>query len=181
MQFLDSPGEWFEDVAAGKIYYWPRTGEDMAQAKVYAPVLDTLVEIAGEPDKPAAQIEFRGIAFEHTGWRRPSEQGHVPLQAGMFMLAAHKLSPRGTSYHRGLDNVAWIGRPPGAVRVENAGDVTFKDCTFEHLGSAGLDIGSGTHDGLVEGCRFHGHWRKWHAAWQIFGYECGNSHAVSTV
>ena len=154
IQFLDAPGEWYEDVAAGKIYYWPQPGEDMARATVYAPVLETLVEIAGTTNQPAGNITFKGIAFEHTGWLRPSEEGHVPLQAGMYMLEAHKLKPRGTSYHPGLDNVAWIGRPPGAVRVENAADVTFEECRFEHLGSAGLDIGSGVHDGVVEGCVF---------------------------
>ena len=154
LQFLDAPGEWFEDVTAGKIYYWPRTGEDMTHAKVYAPILETLVEIAGTTNAPVAQVTFKGIAFEHTGWLRPSKEGHVPLQAGMYMLEAHKLKPRGTSYHKGLDNVAWIGRPPGAVRVENAEDIAFEGCTFEHLGSAGLDLGSGVQNSVVEGCVF---------------------------
>jgi hypothetical protein len=26
LQFLDEPGEWFLDIAARKIYYWPRGG-----------------------------------------------------------------------------------------------------------------------------------------------------------
>ena len=120
IQFLDSPGEWFEDTAAGKIYYWPRDGEDMTRARVLAPALETLVRIEGSPGKPVANIQFKGITFAHTTWLRPAERGHVPLQAGMFMLDAKKLSPRGTSYHPKLDNVAWIGRPPAAVSVRNA-------------------------------------------------------------
>ena len=154
IQFLDSPGEWFEDVRAGKIYYWPRTGEDMTQAKCYAPATETLVQIKGTLDQPAANIQFKGITFAHTTWLRPAEQGHVPLQAGMFMLDAKKLSPKGTSYHPKLDNVAWIGRPPAAVVVKNADHISFENCTFEHLASAGLDFASGTHDDLVEGCIF---------------------------
>ena len=154
IQFLDSPGEWFEDVPAGKIYYWPLESEDMAHAEVFAPVLETLVKVEGTRDQPAANIEFRGITFSHTTWMRPSEQGHVPLQAGMYMLDAHKLSPKGTPYHRGLDNVAWIGRPPAAVEVENAAHISFEHCTFEHLASAGLDFVEGTHDDLVDACSF---------------------------
>lgn len=154
IQFLDSPGEWFEDLPAGKVYYWPREGEDPVKANVFAPVLETLVDIEGTMDKPVANIQFKGIKFAHTTWLRPSEQGHVPLQEGMFMLDAKKLSPKGTPYHRGLDNVAWVGRPPGAVSLKNANRISFEGCTFEHLASAGLDFQSGTHDDSVEGCIF---------------------------
>lgn len=153
-EFLNSPGEWFEDIDTGKIYYWPRDDEDLMQASVFAPTIETLVQIEGAPDQPIANIEFKGITFARTTWLRPSEQGHVPLQAGMFMLAARKLSPHGTSYHPGLDNLAWIGRPPAAVSVENAEHVRFDHCTFEHLASAGLDLGEGTHDDAVVGCTF---------------------------
>jgi len=155
IEFLDTPGEWFEDIRAGKIYYWPRDGEDMTSAKVFAPTIETLVQIEGSLDKPLSNIQFKGITFAHTTWLRPSAQGHVPLQAGMFMLDAKKLSPHGTSYHPGLDNLAWIGRPPGAISVRNANHISFKNCTFEHLASAGLDFQSGAHDDLVEGCTFH--------------------------
>jgi len=154
IQFLDSPGEWFEDLAAGKIYYWPHAGEDLSRAKVFAPVLETVVDIEGTLDAPVGNIEFKGITFADTAWLRPAELGHVPLQAGMPLLAAKKLSPRGTSYHPGLDNLAWIGRPPGAVKVKNAGHIRFERCTFEHLASAGLDVQSGTHDDTIEGCAF---------------------------
>lgn len=155
LEFLDEPGEWFEDVAAGKVYYWPRAGEDMTRAKVYAPALETLVQLEGTPETPVTGVRFKGIAFAHTTWLRPSQQGHVPLQAGMFMLDARKLSPRGTPYHPGLDNLAWIGRPPAAVSVKNAARISFENCAFEHLASAGLDFQSGTHDDLTQGCVFH--------------------------
>lgn len=155
VQFLDSPGEWFEDLDAGKLYYWPRDGETMENANVIAPRLETLVHIEGTADRPASSIRFKGITFAYTTWLRPSEQGHVPLQAGMYLLGAKKLKPRGTPYHPGLDNAAWIGRPPAAVEVDDADQITFENCTFEHLGSAGLDYRFDTHDGLVGGCIFH--------------------------
>lgn len=154
IQFLDSPGEWFEDLNAGKIYYWPRAGEDMAQATVIAPALETLVQINGSPGKPVSNVQFAGISFAFTTWLRPSEQGHVPLQAGMFMLDAHKLVPKGTPYHPRLDNVAWIGRPPAAVSVRDGNHIWFENCTFENTASAGLDLNR-THNDLVQGCKFH--------------------------
>jgi hypothetical protein len=96
IEFLDSPGEWFADPAAGKIYYWPRPGEDLTQARVTAPTLETLVRVEGTPDRPVEHLAFRGIRFEHATWLRPSADGHVPLQASMFMLEAYRLKPHGT-------------------------------------------------------------------------------------
>ncbi len=154
IEFLDAPGEWFEDSDAGKIYYWPREGEDMTRAKVFVPALETLVRIEGSPGQPVSDVRFKGITFAHTTWLRPAQQGHVPLQVGMFLLDAEKLSPKGTPYHRGLDNLAWIGRPPAAVVVRNANRVSFENCAFEHLASAGLELETGTHDDLVRGCVF---------------------------
>ena len=154
VQFLDSPGEWFEDLAGGKVYYWPRAGENMQAASVTAPRVETLVKIAGSPGSPAANILIEGITFAHTSWLRPARLGHVPLQAGMFLLNARKLSPKGTPYHPKLDNVAWVGRPPAAVSINNAKHIIFEDCNFIHLASAGLDFQRGANDDQVTGCVF---------------------------
>jgi hypothetical protein len=154
IEFLDSPGEWFEDLTAGKIYYWPRPGEDLTQAKVAAPALETLVRVEGTLDRPVEHLAFRGIRFEHATWLLPSEAGHVPLQASMFMLDAYRLKPKGTAERPKLDNQAWLGRAPGGVSVINANHISFERCRFEHMASAGLDFQSGTHDDLIEGCVF---------------------------
>ena len=139
----------------GKIYYWPRAGEDLSRASAIAPAVETLVEIEGSMEEPVVNVEFDGITFAHTRWLRPSQEGHVPLQACMPMLSAKKLSPKGTPYHPGLDNLAFIDRPSGAVSVKNARTISFRNCTFEHLASAGLDVQSGTSNSVVEGCFFH--------------------------
>jgi hypothetical protein len=153
-QFLDEPGEWFQESPGGRVFYWPREGEDLSRARVIAPALETLVQIEGSLDRPVAHVEFRGIGFAHTSWMRPSKAGHVPLQAGMFLLDAYKLRPPGTTYHRGLDNQAWLGRPPGAVAVRAAHHLKFERCRFEHLAFSGLDFAGGTHDNVIEGCLF---------------------------
>jgi hypothetical protein len=154
IEFLDQPGEWFEDISAGRIYYWPRPGEDLTQSKVTVPVLETLVRMEGTLDRPVENIIFRGIRFEHATWLRPSQAGDVPLQAGMFLLDAYRLKPKGTSYHPGLDNQSWIGRPPAGVLVKDANHIAFERCRFEHMAAVGLDFPSGTHDDLIQGCVF---------------------------
>jgi hypothetical protein len=144
LSFLDAPGEWWLDTRNRKVYYWPRDNENMTTASVTAPVLETLVRVEGTIDKPVSHVYFQGISFEHTGFLRPARQGHVPLQAGMFLLDAYKLKIPGTPDKKGLENQAWIGRPPAAVEVAYAGYTRFEGCRFQHLAATGLDYKRGT-------------------------------------
>ena len=155
IQFLDEPGEWYLDVAKRKLYYYPKPGENLASASVIAPTIETLVEVEGTIDRPVSNIIFKGISFQHTTWLRPSLQGHVPLQAGMYLLDAYKLKQPGTPEKKSLENQAWIGRQPAAVLVKYADDISFINCRFEHLAATGLDMYKGTHHDAVTGCLFY--------------------------
>jgi len=154
ISFLNQPGEWYEDVKAGKLYYWPRKGENMANAKVIAPSLENLVQVSGTADRPVSYVFFKGLRFEYTTWLRPSLQGHVPLQAGMYLLDAYKLKPKGTPEKSGLENQAWVGRPPAAVELNYANHTGFEDCIFTHLASTGLDYVKGTRSDHITGNLF---------------------------
>jgi hypothetical protein len=154
IELLDQPGEWFYDAPRGQVLYWPRPGETMSTAKVVAPALETLVRVRGSLDAPVAYVRFKGLTFAYTTWLRPSELGHVPIQAGMFMLDGYSLKMPGTPDKAGLENQAWIGRPPAALELVGAHHMRFERCQFLHLASAGLDYQSGTHDDAVVGCTF---------------------------
>ncbi|MDN3588640.1 L-rhamnose mutarotase [Pedobacter aquatilis] len=154
IQFLNEPGEWFEDLKNHKLYYWPRANENMLQADVVAPVLENLVKIEGTIDNPVSYVNFKGISFEHSSWLRPSKFGHVPHQAGMYMLDAYKLKTPGTPDKASLENQAWVGRPASAVEVNYAKQISFQSCRFEHIASTGLDFKKGTADNLIQGNLF---------------------------
>jgi hypothetical protein len=150
MEFLDEPGEWYlED---GKLYYWPRPGEDLNQ--VTMPCMESLLEARGTLDAPVSHVRFEGITFAYTTWMRPSLVGHVPLQAGMYLLDGYKLRPPGTleNPNKGLDNQAFLGRPQAAVTLSGVQHTAFLNCTFTHLGGSGLDYAEATSDDMVQGC-----------------------------
>jgi len=154
IRFMDHPGEWYHDQVAGKIYYWPRTNEDLSKAEVNVPVLENLVQVEGALDLPVSYVTFKNVEFKHTTFLRPSKGGHVPLQAGFYMLDAYKLANPGTPDKEGLENQAWVGRQPSAVSVRNANHVNFERCSFKHMAATGLDYISGTSHDLIEGCVF---------------------------
>ena len=152
-ELLDCPGEWFHDIATRKLYYYPLPGEKVAEAIV--PAVETLLLVEGTIDRPVTNVSFDGITFEYTTWMRPSEKGHVPLQAGMYMTDGYKLRPSIDRFqNHKLDNQGWLGRPASAVVVKAARDIDFTGCTFRRLGSSGLDYEWATEGGIVKGCLF---------------------------
>jgi hypothetical protein len=154
ISMLNEPGEWFLDEKNAKIYYIPRAGEDMNSAKVTVPVLENLVQVKGTIDAPVHHFKFKGISFQYSNWLRPSQQGHVPLQSGLYLLDAYKLKIPGTPNQASLENQAWVGRPRAAVEVNYAHDNEFESCRFEHLASTGLDLNKGTNHNSIRGNLF---------------------------
>ena len=155
-ELQDVPGEWYHDIDARKVYYYPREGEKMQEAEVIVPAVETLVRVEGTLDRPVRHIRFEKITFSYTTWMRPSEKGHVPLQAGMYLTDGYRIDPKMQRdyLNHPLDNQGWLGRPAAAVRVVAARQIDFERCRFEHLGSTGLDYEEAVQGGVVRGCLF---------------------------
>ena len=155
-ELQDVPGEWYHDIDARKVYYYPREGEKMQEVEVIVPAVETLVRVEGTLDRPVCHIRFEKITFSYTTWMRPSEKGHVPIQAGMYLTDGYRIDPKmqRNYLNHPLDNQGWLGRPAAAVRVVAARQIDFERCRFEHLGSTGLDYEEAVQGGVVRGCLF---------------------------
>lgn len=153
-ELLDQPGEWYQDYPSGRIYYYPRPGENPAKAEVIIPALETLLAVSGTSERPVKHITFRNLSFEHASWMRPSRQGHVTLQGGFHLLDAYKLQEPGLPEKAELENQAWIARPEAAIRVKCADDVNFNGCTFRHLAATGVDYERAVSASAIENCHF---------------------------
>ena len=164
-ELLDEPGEWYHDIREHKLYYKPRDGETIRETVV--PVQETLLEFIGSAERPVRNITIKGITFSHTTWMRPSEKGHVPLQAGMFLTEAYKLRPQidRPNNHK-LDNQGWLGRADAAVELRYTEDINFDGCRFEHLGGSGLDYVIACRRGTTTNCIF--------TDIAMNGYVCGS-------
>jgi len=153
-ELLDEPDEWYHDIRAHKLYYMPEQTSNIkhqaSDIQAIVPVLETLVEFIGTAEYPVRNITIEGVTFSHTTWMRPSEKGHVPLQAGMYLVEAYKLRPQidRPNNHK-LDNQGWLGRADAAVELRHTENINFEGCRFEHLGGSGLDYVVGCKGGTV--------------------------------
>jgi hypothetical protein len=128
-EFLDAEGEWFLDNAAHTLYYMPRAGEDMAKAEVIAPDLEQLVILDG-----AQHIRFKHVSFEYSTWRMPNDS-RIGLQAGTRYDSSEIFVPSG-------------------ITLKNTHHIRFEQCTFQHMGGAGIELAYATHDDVIDNSTF---------------------------
>ena len=154
LQFVDQPGEWYQDAATGTIYYYPDARDKIDETEIIIPQRERLITIMGSAAERVSNITFNNITFEYTAWNRPSELGHVTLQGGFPIIDAYKLQTEGLPWNKKLENQAWIERPQSAVSVSWASNVNFIGCTFCHLAATALDYTIGIHDVNVKYNKF---------------------------
>ncbi len=121
---LDAPGEWFLS-RNGTLYYKPRTGENMSQAQVIAPVIEKLVIFKGEPEneKFVEHIKLKGLAFHHNQSLLPPG-GYYPFQAAFVTEAA--------------------------VMADGARNIAIEDCEISHVATYGVWFRRGCRDCRLE-------------------------------
>jgi hypothetical protein len=148
-EFLDAPGEFFFDRAAGVLRYRPRPGEDLATARVVRPELENLIVLAGRPDAPVHHLRFEGFTFVHTGWTRPNHHGFVDVQANSLVPAdpAAAVDPQYRHDQR-------KDRIPAAFQAETADRIVVRGNRFARLGGAGIVFTHGGDDNVIEGNSF---------------------------
>ncbi|MCH5311584.1 MAG: right-handed parallel beta-helix repeat-containing protein [Prevotella sp.] len=152
LEMLDEPGEWYQDYPSGKIYYYPREGEDMAKAEAIVPVVDKLMAVEGSNERRVSNITFSNIAFEHSAWLQPSYEGLVTLQGGFAMIDAYKLHEPGLPEKAELENQAWIKRPASAISIHHSDNINFRNCAFRHLSATALDYETACYNSIIDNC-----------------------------
>ncbi len=129
---LDTPGQWYLNRPTGVLTYLPLPGETPEHVFVVAPKLEKLIvldagDLANAADAPVSHLAFRGLSFAHTNWVVPPQGYGVP-QAVVTIS--------------------------GGVYGRGAHDCRFEGCSFEHMGTYGIDLDIGCQDDAIESCRF---------------------------
>jgi hypothetical protein len=156
-ELLDQPGEWYLDSSANQIYYIPRPGEHLRSADVEVPVLQTLVSGQGSADAPIHHVTFSGIQFSYATWLQPSTpEGFSEIQATYTITGTGGYATQGLCQFvaGGTCPYGDWTKTPGNVSFSYDQNISLTDDTFTHLGAAGLNLGDGSQNDLVQGCVF---------------------------
>lgn len=156
---LDAPGEWFLD-KKGMLYYKPFPDERIETSIFFAPVLEQLIRINGNPEKKeyVENITFKNLHFQHSGYALP-KTGFEPYQAAITIDAAIELnaSKNINFLNCQLDHTGgygiWLNQGVSACEVRH----TF----LNDLGAGGIRIGElvirkeehlQTHSNIIDNC-----------------------------
>lgn len=125
ISFMDSPGEWFYDIAERKLHYIPREGETVAQSRAILPFAENLLVVRGDEKSHVKDVSVKGVTFAHTvhemTWR-----GEEPQQASFGSTAT--------------------------VLVDFADDFTIEECEVAHTGNSAIWYRTGCRGGVVSRC-----------------------------
>lgn len=144
MPLLTKAGQWYLDTAAHKLYYIPRSGENLSTADVEAASLQTLMSVTGSTSAQAHDITFRGIQFSYGTDTVPNTgTGFSEIQATYQITGTNAWQTQGlcTFVSGGTCPYGNWTKMPGNVTVDNDNNVIFDHDYFTHLGGAGLNIG----------------------------------------
>jgi hypothetical protein len=164
-----APGEWYHDRAKGELLYVPRPGERLAATAVELPLLDTLLRIEGSPERPAEDVRFEGVGFEHSAVPavEPAVQAAVSVPGALVLRHARRVALEGVRL-RGLGGYALeIG--------EGCRDVSVAGSELVDLGAGGVKVdgsdAAGDPRGLTSGVRISDD--EIHAIGRVFASAVG--------
>ena len=120
-------GNWYFDRPTNELWVVPGAADGPDGPAVVAPVLESIVELRGDPDagEHVWHLRFEGLTFAHTAWQ-PPPTGHSQAQAEASL--------------------------PAAVRCVGARHVTFDGCRVTRTAGYAFEFGPGSQYSTVERC-----------------------------
>jgi hypothetical protein len=128
---LTEPGEWYLDRAAGRLYYLPLPGETPDNVEVYAPRIEQLLKLQGQPEqsKFVEFVRFQGLTFHHTEWHQLGNAYDVYAE-----------TPAGAHFAASPQAAVDL---PGVIALQGARYCALEACKIEHIGWYAMDLGDG--------------------------------------
>ncbi len=136
-EFLNSPGQFYFDKTTQTLYYYPRSGENMATADVEAPFVEKLIDISGKSNSSRVKnITFQGITFANTDWnlvKVGDSYGRTTCQSADAFIAYYNGNWHDTKY-------TLLDTYPAIISLNSSDSVNFTSNVIKHSGSDGITM-----------------------------------------
>ncbi len=133
---LGTPGQFYLDDSANRVYYVPRAGENLATSTITMPQVSSLLTATSVHD-----LQLSGLTFEYSTWAPSPTLGIVNIQANVLATRTNFLS----------GEAADLGSIPAAVSFNRADRVIFERNVVRHVGGTAVAFIGGGSDYIVRG------------------------------
>ena len=140
---MHSPGQWYHDRKANRLVYWPLPGEDMTHVEVFAPAVENIIRMDGDPQMPVARVTLKRLLLAVTNTPLKLEGfGAMNMPGAIEMVRVKDC----------LVSAVTIMNAAGyAVQARWAEGLRLEDCDFRDLGAGAVRTADSTAV-AVEGC-----------------------------
>lgn len=133
--FLDAESEWFLDKAESALYYMPQKNKPVSQQEIVYPVLDKVLKIQGEANRPIENIRIENLALGFNNWIIPSRDGIIATQG-----------VQGRGYSGDMET--------GIIEVEFARNIDISHCHLAGAGDNGIIFTKGVKNSKIASTHF---------------------------
>lgn len=116
LEGLDAAGEWYLARDEARLFYIPRSNEQMDKATVVAARLERLLEVRGTEFSRVTDIRFEGLTFSDADYELPADE---------------------SDYWQAWANL------PGVIMLEQTERITIQQCTIENVGTTAIELNAG--------------------------------------
>ncbi|MEX2512782.1 MAG: right-handed parallel beta-helix repeat-containing protein [Cyclobacteriaceae bacterium] len=125
---LDEPGEWYLE-NDGTLYYMPLPGQNLAEARIFAPFIEQFLRLQGaDPHNKIQDLKFINLNFKYSGYTTP-KRGNEPAQAAAPI--------------------------PSVITVDQANRITFENCEVAHTGTGAFWFRNAVENSEIQRCYLH--------------------------
>jgi hypothetical protein len=140
---LDEYGEWRLDKKTGGLYYFSYPREEPVSLQFIAPVLEKLLIVQGNKDKPVSYLTFENLQFSHTTY----PLGAASVSADEKKLLQNKFP--WVDFSSGYSDAQAAPEAGEAIKLTYANNCRFIACEFSHLGAYGISVGEYAHNNEI--------------------------------
>lgn len=130
---LDSPGEWYLDRAARKLYLWPPKPLTKT-SQVIAPRLTRFVELTGTPEQPLQHVCFSGLTFQETDYT--PDDGFI-----MYGCSKDGVVTLSNTARVAVEDCRFVNIGKAALFSDGDRDNRFVGNTIAHTAEGGIYLG----------------------------------------
>ncbi len=140
-ELTDEPGEFYFDKKTKEIFYYPYPEEDMTKVDAVIGRTEFMLYAEGtSKENRIKDITFENLDFRYGTWLDANRTGVIVFQADCILDEEMNSQLQTT------------GRTmPGQLEFVNAKNIIIKNCNFQNLGSAAIEMSDFVDDSLIKG------------------------------